>query len=211
MRREEGYRNPILRKIASKLSLICDLAALLISTRNRTNALRLKVRFRNSRIRRLREMTYSNLDNIHVGDNVLMHGDCVLRIHDSCRLFIGEGTHVGYCCHIAGTQGNIVIGRDVLIADRVFISSVNYEYENIAKPVKKLVSKGDVIIGDECWIGIGSSILSGVRIGKHSIVGANSVVTHDIPPYSVAVGSPARVIKKYSHAEKRWVRVEKPR
>lgn len=174
-----------------------------------TNILRLKMRFRNSLIRNPLEISFSNLNNIHISDNVVIDTNSIIRILNSCQLFIGEGTIIAPYCHISGTQNNIIIGREVGIADRVFISTTHHRYDDITKPIKSqgFISRGDVVIDDECWIGIGSSILSGVNIGKHSVIGANSVVTHNIPPYSVAVGNPARVIKRYNSTKKRWINV----
>jgi len=133
----------------------------------------------------------------------------ILRILFDCKLYVGENTYIGAYSHIAGTKDNIIIGKNVQIADRVFITTVDYKYDDIAKPIlsQGFASKGDVVIGDECWIGIGSTILSGVKIGKHSIIGANSLVTKNISPYSLAVGNPAHIIKKYDFKAKKWLRV----
>ena len=174
-----------------------------------TNILRLKMRFRNSVIRNPLEISFSNLNNVNISDNVVINPNCVIRIIGNCHLYIGEGTIIDSHCHISGAQNKIVIGKEVGISERVFISTTDHRYDDITKPIKSqgFISRGDVVIDDECWIGIGSSILSGVNIGKHSVIGANSVVTQDISPYSVAVGNPARVIRRYDQSEKRWVRV----
>lgn len=63
---------------------------------------------------------------------------------------------------------------------------------------------GGVQIGDETWVGIHASVIGPVKIGKHCVIGANSVVTNNIPDYSVAVGVPARVIKNYNFKKKQW-------
>ena len=180
-----------------------------ISLRKLQKLLKLRVRFRKSVIKIPLELSFSNLDNIHIGDEVVIDTYCVLRILNDCTLFIGEGTYIGPFCHISGTQNKIVIGRKVTIADRVFISTTHHRYGDPSRPIREqgYFSKGDVIIGDGAWIGIGACILSGVQIGKGSVIGANSVVTHNIPSYSVAAGSPARVIKRYDFSSKRWLRV----
>ena len=67
------------------------------------------------------------------------------------------------------------------------------------------VSKGDVIIEDGCWLGVGVCILPGVKIGKNSVIGANSIVTRDVPEYSIAVGNPAQIIKKYDPEQQTWI------
>ena len=72
---------------------------------------------------------------------------------------------------------------------------------------QKLISKGPIIIEDDCWLGFESEILSGVHIGKHSIVAARAVVTHDVPPYCMVAGNPAKIIKKYNFETRRWERV----
>ena len=174
----------------------------------RRNLLILRRRFKNSIISKPLEITSTNLNNIYISDEVIIGSNAILRILNNCKLFIGEGTHIGPYCHISGTENKIIIKRDVLISDRVFISTTHHRYYDIKKPINRqgFISKGDVIIGDECLIGIGSCILSGVNIGKHSIIGANSVVTKNIPPYSVAVGNPAKVIKQYIFSEKKWVK-----
>jgi acetyltransferase-like isoleucine patch superfamily enzyme len=66
---------------------------------------------------------------------------------------------------------------------------------------------GYISLGDGCWIAFNSVILGRVKIGKQSVVGANSVVTKDVSPFSVVVGNPARVIKKYDFKRKKWLRV----
>lgn len=84
-----------------------------------------------------------------------------------------------------------------MFAGYVHITDHSHGYEDINTPISNqpLVSKGTVIIEDDCWLGFGCEILSGGHIGKHSIVAAKAVVTKDIPPYSIVAGNPARIIK----------------
>ena len=93
----------------------------------------------------------------------------------------------------------ISIGNDCLIAQNVVIRSNDHAFDDPFQLIRKQGRKGqDIQIGNDCWIGANTTILKGVRIGDHSIVGAGAVVTKNIPSYSVAVGNPARVIRTRS-------------
>jgi len=194
-------------KALSTAAFLFDLVMMLFLSNNRTNLVRLKIRFRNSTIRRPVEVSLSNLDNVHISNNVFINEGLVLRLLGDCQLFVGEDTHIDPNSHISGIQGSIIIGKKVLIGDFVYITTAFRKYEDVTKSIgdQGHGSKGNVIIGDGCLIGRGSCILSGVKVGRNSVIGANSVVTHDIPPNSVAVGSPARIVRQYSPIEKRWL------
>ena len=114
-------------------------------------------------------------------------------------LIIGNNVGINDDCHLACIH-SIEIGDNVLIASKVFISDHSHGKisldDLLLPPTERLLtSKGKIVIEPNVWIGEGVVILSGVRIGRGSVIGANSVVIKDIPPFSVAVGSPARVIK----------------
>jgi len=98
-------------------------------------------------------------------------------------------------CYI-DAQGDITIGNDVSIAHNTSILSFEHDYSDTTKPIAAgpCIPK-KIVIEDNIWIGAGVRILGGVRIGTGSVIGAAAVVTKDIPPMSVAVGVPARVIK----------------
>jgi acetyltransferase-like isoleucine patch superfamily enzyme len=115
------------------------------------------------------------------------------------RLHIGDGVSMEYDCHI-GCIDEVRIGAGVLMASRIYISDHSHggtTAGDLALPPnsRPVISKGPVIIEDDVWLGEGVAVMPGVRIGCSSIIGANAVVTHDIPPFSVAIGAPARVIK----------------
>lgn len=117
----------------------------------------------------------------------------------SPRISIGDRVSINYDCHI-GCVNEIIIGNDVLLASRVYISdhshgSPDYHDIDIPPSARKVFSKGSVTVEDGAWIGEGACILPGVRIGRHAIVGANAVVTHDVPPYTIVAGVPARVLR----------------
>lgn len=100
----------------------------------------------------------------------------------------------------------IIIDDNVLFAANVFISDGFHGYNRIDIPYKDqpMSNLEPVVIGEGCWIGQNAVIMPGVMIGKFAIIGANSVVTKQIPEYSIAVGNPARVIKKWNFETRNW-------
>lgn len=122
------------------------------------------------------------------------------------RLEIGECCSIGNFNHIYATH-SIILGNHVLTADKVYISDNIHNYQSIDIPIKEqpIVQKKDVYIGEGSWLGENVCVI-GASIGKHCVVGANSVVTKDIPDYCIAVGIPAKVIKKYDFEKKEWIR-----
>lgn len=121
-------------------------------------------------------------------------------------LTIGDGCYIGNFSHFYATH-SITIESKVLIADKVYISDNLHEYTNVCIPIieQPIIQKKNVSIGSGSWIGENVCII-GATIGKHCVIGANSVVTHDIPDFSVAVGSPAKIIKRYDFSQNKWVR-----
>lgn len=110
---------------------------------------------------------------------------------------IGRGSEIGERCRIS-IANSLEIGEKVLLSPNVYITDCDHEYRNIDVPVieQGIVQKGQAVsIGDGSYIGINTVIVGNVKIGKHCVIEANSVVTKDVPDYSVAVGIPARVIK----------------
>lgn len=123
-----------------------------------------------------------------------------------CRLEIGKGSVIGNYNHIYATR-RITIGNHVLIADKVYISDNLHSYGDIHvpimhQPVKQLK---EVHIGNGSWLGEHVCIL-GAKIGRNCVIGANAVVTRDIPDYCVATGVPARIIKRYCFSTLQWER-----
>lgn len=153
--------------------------------------------------------------NIEVGDHAWFGKGSEILAYDShfseglkSHLTIGDDVRANSRCRIT-CAGNITIGDHVLMAPDVFITDHNHgmdplEPQGYSK--QPLIIK-DVVIGDGVWLGQRVCVLPGVTIGEHSIIGANSVVTHDIPAYSIAVGAPARVVKQWNDSEKCWERV----
>jgi acetyltransferase-like isoleucine patch superfamily enzyme len=118
---------------------------------------------------------------------------------------IGHHSFIGLSDVIIGP---VTIGHHVILAQHIVISGLNHAYEDIHTPIsaQKCVVK-PIVIEDECWIGANSVVTAGVRIGKHAVVAAGSVVTKDVPPFSVVAGNPARVIKQYDPQTRQWEKV----
>jgi acetyltransferase-like isoleucine patch superfamily enzyme len=102
----------------------------------------------------------------------------------------------------------IEIGENTVIGPYTLITDNSRKPGDVSLPSKdQEVVLGYVSIGADCFIGFNSCILMNVTIGKHCIIGAASVVTRDIPPYSIVAGSPAKVIKRFDFEKREWVRV----
>jgi acetyltransferase-like isoleucine patch superfamily enzyme len=143
---------------------------------------------------------------ISIGENTTIGKNALLTAWDSHggdkyfpSISIGNGCTIGDSAHITAIN-DITIGNNVLTGNYLLITdnahgALNVQYLDKHPSLRPLISKGPVIIDDCVWIGNNVSILPGVHIGKGCIIGVGSVVTTDIPEYSIAVGSPAKIIK----------------
>ena len=157
--------------------------------------------------------TLYNEHYIHVGSGTMIGPHCTLSagmmpgqicITDPV-VSIGDRCLIGKGSAIVG-HFSITIGNDVWTGHNVYITDQNHGYEDVTRPIgTQSMPEKPVTIGDGSWIGYGSVVLPGASIGDHVVIGANSVVTGDIPSYSVAVGSPAKVIRRYVDGEWRSV------
>lgn len=145
-------------------------------------------------------------DKMSFGDNVIVGMHSSLEVYDQfgnerfdAHLTVGNNSHIGMYGHISCTN-KVFLGDNVVLGRRVFITDNSHgrstiEHMNIHPSFRPIYSRGPVILEDNVWVGEGVCIMPGVTIGKGSVIGANAVVTNDIPPYSVAVGVPAKVVK----------------
>jgi acetyltransferase-like isoleucine patch superfamily enzyme len=147
--------------------------------------------------------------NISIGENVIISYKTWLAAlpltgSSTCQLNIGDGCCIGNFNHIYATR-KISFGKKVLTADKVYISDNLHGYENIQVPVMEQPIRqiNDVYIGDGTWLGENVCVI-GASIGKNCVVGANAVVTKDIPDYCIAVGNPAKIIKRYCLETQAW-------
>lgn len=155
----------------------------------------------------------NSVNNISLGSNVtILKGVWLLTHQEGAKLpkmRIKSGVVIGHFNHITCVD-SVIIEENVITADRVYISDNFHRYEDINKPIKlqPIASKGPVTIGSGSWLGENVSVIS-ASVGKHCVIGANSVVTKDIPDYSIAVGAPAKVVKRYDFDIKEWITVGK--
>ena len=125
---------------------------------------------------------------VRIDRNVLIRGAATVKIGRFTT--IGRGTTIE--CNEA-----ITIGNYVMIAENVSIRDSDHNFDDITRPMRmQNISTAPVTVGNDVWLGYGVVVTKGVTIGDGCVIGANSVVTRDIPPYSVAVGAPARIIRK---------------
>lgn len=162
------------------------------------------------------QVTIQNPECLHFGGNVTIGKYSYFLpvkhyagIEYNPQIVIGSGCRIGIRNSFASIH-SINIGKNVLFAGYVHITDHSHGYEDLSRPIfgQPLSTKGGVVIEDECWLGFSCEILSGVHIGKHSIVAARAVVTKDVPAYSIVAGNPARVIKQYNQNSKQWERVK---
>lgn len=126
----------------------------------------------------------------------------VVRLGDRCLL--GKGSAI-----VGHLQ--IAVGDDVWTGHHVYITDQNHGYADVGLPIsRQAMPERAVSIGDGSWLGHGTVVLPGARIGRHVVIGANSVVTGELPDFSVAVGAPARVVRRYDPATAAWIGVSEP-
>ncbi|HEY9257867.1 acyltransferase [Chitinophaga sp.] len=120
-------------------------------------------------------------------------------------VIIGDHTRIGI--------GNVVIGpvrigNNVILAQNIVLSGLNHGYTDPNVPISlQPCSIAEIVVEDDCWIGANSVITAGVTIGRHSVVAGGSVVTKNVPPYTVVAGNPARPIRQYQPATGTWEKV----
>lgn len=138
---------------------------------------------------------------ITCGNNVTIGAFSTIKPSSYYGRNIGEGLEIGDNSNIGrysyvGCSGFIKIGKNVMVSPRVSFFAENHNFEHTDRPMKEQgVTREPIVIEDDCWIASGSIVLAGVTIGKGSVVAAGSVVTKDIPAYSIVAGSPARIIR----------------
>ncbi len=157
-----------------------------------------------AKVRRYTRMDVHPFNLFELGAGATIENFCTIN-NGVGAVSIGDHTLIGMGSTLIGP---VRVGNDVILAQNIVMSGLNHEYKDITMPIHaQPVSVAPIIIEDECWIGANAVITAGVTVGRHCVIAAGSVVTKDVPSYSVAAGNPARVIKQYDAAMEEWVRV----
>jgi acetyltransferase-like isoleucine patch superfamily enzyme len=159
-------------------------------------------------------MFIPNKKNIYIGDNVTIRDyariEPIIKWRDisyNPKVIIGDNTNIEQNLHLT-CANKVQIGNNVLITAGVTITDIDHEYNDISKGVlEQGIIVKETILGDRCFIGMGCRIMAGVNIGNNCVIGANSVVTMDIPDNCVAVGIPAKIIKIYDFKSGAWEKI----
>lgn len=148
-----------------------------------------------------------NHGNVSIGEKFRVQpGMRMELLNKYSNINIGKNVSIGQNLHII-SSGNLIIGDNVTISGNVFITNVDHDYREIGKNIlnQKYLIK-ETVIGDNCFIGYGAVIQAGTKLGKQCVVGSNAVVRGVYPDYCVIAGVPAKIIKRYSLKNKKWIR-----
>lgn len=159
------------------------------------------------------DVTFSEPNKIWIGSYVLVRRNVSLALHQSgnkkqkVRLLIGDRAYIGKNCTLESFN-QVVIGEDTLVGPDVYISDTQHEYSDPYLPIsiqgfKSLDSK--LIIQRGAWIGVGSRLIGNITIGSGSVIGANTVITKNVPSHCVVVGNPAKIVKIFDYKKNEWL------
>ena len=143
----------------------------------------------------------SSFNNVRIGNNVKIAKRCSIFGAPDKQLEIGDNCYFGMNSIINGFGAKVVIGKNVSFAQNVnLMADSGPNASDKLQQVFPLI-KGEIKIGDHCWIGASSIIMPGVNLGDFCIVAANSFVNNSFPPYTIIGGNPAKIIRKFSNEE----------
>ncbi len=147
--------------------------------------------------------------NIIIGNKVRVFPGSRMEVHNNGSIIIDNNVSIGQNFHLISSEEELKIGKDTTISGNVFITNTDHDYTEIGKHIldQKYIVK-TTTIGENCFIGYGVAIQAGTILGKQCIVGANSVVRGTFPDYTVIVGSPAKIVKRYNAETKIWEKIK---
>jgi acetyltransferase-like isoleucine patch superfamily enzyme len=146
---------------------------------------------------------------LDLGKGALLEPDVWITAPGDARVRIGEGTFLNIGVMIAAEE-LVEIGDHCMLANGCFVTDSSHRYDDPEQPVpwQGFITKGPTRIEDNCWLGANVVVTSGVTIGERCVIGANSVLTRDIPAFSVAAGAPAKVLRKVEYGTRDADRAE---
>lgn len=159
---------------------------------------------RGVRIRRTVRMDVVPFNKLVIGQKTIVEDFTVINngvgdVRIGCDSLIGLGNAI---------IGPVMIGDKVILAQNVVVSGLNHAYHDALAAIKdQPIETTAIKIGDGCWLGANVVVTAGVTVGRHCVVAAGSIVTKDVPDYSVVVGNPGRVVKTYDPVQGAWVKV----
>ncbi len=139
---------------------------------------------------------------LEVGEGTLLEPGVWITAPAPARIRIGAGTFLNLGVMVAAME-LVEIGDHCMFANGCFVTDANHRFDDPDTPItwQGFTSKGPTRVGDNVWCGANVVITSGVTVGRRCVIGANSVVTSDLPPFSIAAGSPARVLRTIEYPE----------
>jgi len=159
------------------------------------------------------DLNRSVASHMKIGDSVSIDRGVWLNIPappetDEPTIILDNGCRIGRGVQISA-KNRIHLERDVMVAGYAFMTDHNHAFEDVTVPTahQGITEGGTIRIEEECWIGFGVTIVCSqgeLVIGKHSVIGANSMVTRSIPPYSIVSGNPARIVKQFDPEKNSW-------
>lgn len=137
---------------------------------------------------------------LRIGEGTLLEPGCWITLAPDAEIEIGQGCFLNRNTMVAA-QGRVTIGDHVMFANGCFVGDAEHRYDDLELPItwQGFTSKGPVAIGDNVWFGVNCVVTSGVSVGERCVVGANSVVTADLPPRHVCAGAPARPLREIEY------------
>lgn len=149
------------------------------------------------------------IKRVNIGNKVRIYPGVRMEVYgENGKITIEDNVSIGQNFHVTSSSSELVIGKDTTISGNVFVTNIDHDYRQIDVHILKqeyLIS--ETKIGQNCFIGYGVAIQAGTILGKQCIVGANSVVRGNFPDYSVIVGAPAKVVKRYNHDTGIWEKI----
>ncbi|BBD09310.1 acyltransferase [Desulfovibrio ferrophilus] len=147
------------------------------------------------------------LANTRIGSGSVIADNCWLNVcdrDDQTRMVIGQNVLIGRQSFIS-SGGQLEIGDHCLFGPQVFVSDADHVVDNITRPYSEQgFTAGRVVVEENCWLGIHAVVTGSIVIGRGSVIAANAVINRDVPPFSIVVGIPARIIKMFNPESNTW-------